>query len=177
MKIYVKLYALAVPCWIYVLFQEKVYLKKILWFFHPTKTMATLLCYIFIVFLLLLITVMVFRWIFCHLSGVPNLWDLMPDDLTWSWSQDNRNKVNVMCLNQPEITPAPNLWKDRPAGTWFLVPKTLGTAALVPRWMPQFKTSLCSKQNRGKGRASYYHFFYRRAHASLVTPSRLVLSP
>ena len=27
-------------------------------------------------------------------AGVPNLWDLMPDDLRWSWRNNNRNKVH-----------------------------------------------------------------------------------
>ena len=27
-------------------------------------------------------------------SGVPNLWDLMPDDLKWSWCNNNRNKLH-----------------------------------------------------------------------------------
>ena len=30
-------------------------------------------------------------------SGVPNLWDLMPDDLRWSWCNSNRNKVHDKC--------------------------------------------------------------------------------
>ena len=30
-------------------------------------------------------------------SGVPNLWDLMPDDLRWSWCNINRNKVHNKC--------------------------------------------------------------------------------
>ena len=105
-------------------------LKKILWFFHTTKTMATLLCYIFILFLLLLIMVMMFRWIFCHLSGVPNLRDLMPDDLRWSWSGDNRDKVNVMCLNQPETTPC--LWSVEKLSSTKLVP---GAKKVGDRWV------------------------------------------
>ena len=28
------------------------------------------------------------------LTGVPNIWDLMPDDLRWSWCNKNRNKVH-----------------------------------------------------------------------------------
>ena len=30
-------------------------------------------------------------------SGVPNLWDLMPDDLRWSWCNNHRNKVHGKC--------------------------------------------------------------------------------
>ena len=29
--------------------------------------------------------------------GVPNLWDLMPDDLRWIWYNTNRNKVHNKC--------------------------------------------------------------------------------
>ena len=31
------------------------------------------------------------------LAGVPNLWDLMLNDLRWSWSNNNRNKVPNEC--------------------------------------------------------------------------------
>ena len=34
-------------------------------------------------------------------AGVPNLQDLMPDDLRWSWSNNIRNKVHNKC-NAPE---------------------------------------------------------------------------
>ena len=30
-------------------------------------------------------------------TGIPNLWDLMPDDLRWSWWNKNRNKVLNKC--------------------------------------------------------------------------------
>ena len=30
-------------------------------------------------------------------AGVPNVWDLMPDDLRWSWCHNNRNKVHNKC--------------------------------------------------------------------------------
>ena len=42
-------------------------------------------------------------------SGVPNLWDLMPDALRWSWCHNNRNKAHkVRCLNHPEPFPPPH---------------------------------------------------------------------
>ena len=31
------------------------------------------------------------------IAGVPNLWDLMPDDLRWSWYNNNSNKVHNEC--------------------------------------------------------------------------------
>ena len=30
-------------------------------------------------------------------GGVPNLWDLMPDDLRWSSGHNNGNKVHDKC--------------------------------------------------------------------------------
>ena len=67
------------------------------------------------------------RWVLYHLHnlacswpppkpGVPSLWDLMPNDLKWSWCDHNRNKVHNKCSelesfwNQP---PNPSLWENR----------------------------------------------------------------
>ena len=50
---------------------------------------------------------------FTFISGAPNLQDLMPDDLQWSWYNNNRNKVNNKCnviessQNHP---PTPSPW-------------------------------------------------------------------
>ena len=33
----------------------------------------------------------------CSRAGVPNLWDLMPGDLRWSFCNNNRNKVHNKC--------------------------------------------------------------------------------
>ena len=30
-------------------------------------------------------------------TGVPNIWDLMPDDLRWSWHNNNGTKVHNKC--------------------------------------------------------------------------------
>ena len=40
-------------------------------------------------------------------AGVPSLWDLMPDDLRWSWCNNNdRNKVHNKCvLESSQIHP------------------------------------------------------------------------
>ena len=65
--------------------------------------------------------------------GVPTLWDLMPDDLSWSWCNNNRNKVHNKCyvLNhlQTHPFPTPSLWKNCLPQDWSLVPKSLGTSA------------------------------------------------
>ena len=58
-------------------------------------------------------------------SGVPNLWDLMPDDLRWSWSNNNRNKVHSK-YNELALLwnhPAPVSWKNWLPNFW-LVPKS-----------------------------------------------------
>ena len=33
----------------------------------------------------------------CYKSGVSILWELMPDDLRWSWYNNNGNKVHSKC--------------------------------------------------------------------------------
>ena len=44
-------------------------------------------------------------------TGVPNPWDLMPNDLRWSWCNNNRIKctINVIHLNRPQTIPPPTL--------------------------------------------------------------------
>ena len=45
-------------------------------------------------------------------TWVPSLWDLMPDDLRWSWYNNNGNKVHNKCnaLESP--------WNHPPTGPW-----------------------------------------------------------
>ena len=64
-------------------------------------------------------------------AGVPNLQDGMPDDLRWSWCNNNRNKVHSKC-NTLESS-----WNQPPRSTeklssmkWSLVTKRLGTTIL-----------------------------------------------
>ena len=38
--------------------------------------------------------ILVDSWAISGLAVVPNLWDLMPDDLRWRWCNNNRNKVH-----------------------------------------------------------------------------------
>ena len=46
-------------------------------------------------------------------SGVPNLQDLIPDDLRWIWCNNNRNKVHntCMCLNYPQTVSLFPTWR------------------------------------------------------------------
>ena len=69
-------------------------------------------------------------------SGVPELSDLMPDDLRWSGCNNNRNKVHNKCN---ALESSPNHRHPRPPvcrkiifrENWSLVPERLGAAALV----------------------------------------------
>ena len=65
-------------------------------------------------------------------AGVPNLQNLMPGDLRWSWCNNNRNKVHnkVMCLNHPETIPLPPSSWENCLPNRSLVPKRLGTIAI-----------------------------------------------
>ena len=78
-------------------------------------------------------------------AGVPNLCDLMPDPLRWSWYNNNGNKVHNTCRslesswNHP---PTPGPWKDRLPQNRSLVPERLGTAVLIHSWIV-FTTFVC----------------------------------
>ena len=66
-------------------------------------------------------------------SGIPNLWDLMPDDLRWSWCNNKMHSKR----NAPESSPnhPPTLVRGKIVfhKVSHLVPKRLGTAALGHR--------------------------------------------
>ena len=68
-------------------------------------------------------------------TGFPNIWDLMSDNLRWSWCNNNNNKVHNEC-NAPEPFqnhPPPHPWKKCLLWNWSLVPKRLGTVAVEHR--------------------------------------------
>ena len=65
-------------------------------------------------------------------TWVPSLWDLMPDDLRWSWYNNNGNKVRNKgdaLESTPYHAPPPTgLWKNCfSTNSFSLVLKTLGT--------------------------------------------------
>ena len=66
-------------------------------------------------------------------AGVPKLWDLMPNELRWSWCNNNRNKVYNKC-NALESswnhTFPTRPWNNYLAWPQSLVPKRLGAARL-----------------------------------------------
>ena len=67
------------------------------------------------------------------ISRIPNLQAWMPDDLRWSWCNDDRKwTINVVNLNHPQTTPFP--WpveKFCLSRNRSLMPKRLGTTALL----------------------------------------------
>ena len=72
-------------------------------------------------------------------AGVPNLQDLMPDDLRWSWCNNNQNKVHNKCkaFESSHNHPASSgLWKYCLPWNCSLVPKRLGTTAHRDLWPP-----------------------------------------
>jgi len=73
-----------------------------------------------------------YYWCVC---GVPSHWDLMPDDLSCNWYNNNRNKVHSIC-NAPEsswnhLPLIPGLWTNFLPRSWSLVSKRLGTAGTI----------------------------------------------
>ena len=75
-------------------------------------------------------------------AEVPNLWDLMSDDLSRSWCNNNKNKVHNKCnvLESPwnhALLPGP--WKNCLPWNQSLVPKKLGTIGknLASLWIIQ----------------------------------------
>ena len=80
-------------------------------------------------------------------SRVHNLQNLMPDDLRWSWyNNNNRNKVHRKCDTLDSFWNIPHplsLWKNCLSWNQSLVPKTLGTAAVVhPTFFPLLSVPL-----------------------------------
>ena len=67
-------------------------------------------------------------------AGSPNLQDPMPDDLRWSWCNNNRNKVhNKSDALESSPTPTPLLpspWKSCLPQNQTLMSKSVGTGAL-----------------------------------------------
>ena len=62
-------------------------------------------------------------------AGVPNLRDLMPDELRWNWCNNNRNKVDIK-YNALESSPHSSPWKNCLLWSRFLVLKRLGATSL-----------------------------------------------
>ena len=62
------------------------------------------------------------------IAGIPNLQDLVPDDLRWN--SEIKSTVNVMCLNHPQTIAPHCLWKNCLPWNGSLVPKRLRTAGI-----------------------------------------------
>ena len=69
----------------------------------------------------------------CPRSGVPNLWDLMPEDLRWSRCNSNKahNKCKALESSRKHVSfPIPHPRKTCLPWNQSLVPKGLGAAVL-----------------------------------------------
>ena len=70
-------------------------------------------------------------------AGIPNLQDLMPDDLKWRWCNNNRDKVHSKgnlfesSWNHP---PPPDPWKNCLPWNWSLLPKRMGVTDIRQGW-------------------------------------------
>ena len=96
-------------------------------------------------------------WLF---TGVPNLWDLMPDDLRWKWCNNNTNKVHNK-YNSSESSPnCPHLQSMRKLPSMKLVPgaKQFGDLRAISvfcqYWCLVFFLSSSSDAERVKGPGS-----------------------
>ena len=89
------------------------------------------------------------NWVQSCISGVPKLWDLIPDDLSWIWSNNMRNKMHSKrnALESPRNHPLPPVEGGNClAWNQSLVPKSWGplvytiqmvsTTPTIPRLCP-----------------------------------------
>ena len=83
------------------------------------------------------------NWLTDSRAGMPNLRDLVPHDLRWSWCNNNRNKVHNEC-NAPESSP------NHPPPPWSV--EKLSSLKLIP-----------GAQNVGdhSSRASFAPWYFR----------------
>ena len=93
-----------------------------------------------------------FRAMLSSKRGVPNLRNLMPDDLRWNWCNINKmhNKHNAV-ESSPNHHHLPGQWKNCFPWNQCLVPKILGNATLGVLYVFSL-----DKLNAG----AYYQFLY-----------------
>ena len=86
-------------------------------------------------------------------AGVPNLRDLMPGDLRWSWFNNNSNKVDKCNVLESSRNHFPLLgpWKNCLPRSQSLVPKMLGTTALQ-----ELAPSFYRDENWGIGKSNVF---------------------
>ena len=129
---------------------------------HPTKSMAL---YIF--------PGTIWRNL-SNKSGVPNLWDLMPDDLRWSWGNNHRNKVHGKCnalessWNHPSL---PWFKKNLSSMKLVLVPKRLGTTAVNLSLKESFLGSLCLSPPPLSSPGSFILFYFCIVYCTVLRKS------
>ena len=84
-------------------------------------------------------------------TGAPSLWDLMLDDLRWSWCNNNRYKVHTKCNAFESSWNHLHLVHGKNCLQWngSLVPKRLGTTSLRHRCTASHSASKTSFQGEG----------------------------
>ena len=97
-------------------------------------------------------------WVFNVIkAGVPNLQNLMPNDLRWSWCNNKRNKCNTLESSQNHpFHPSP--WKNCFPRIPFLVPKSLGTDAVRIYLRPHTLSDRTRAGTQDLGSKSYILF-------------------
>ena len=103
------------------------------------------------------------------IAGVPDLHDLMPDDLRCSWCNNNRNKVhntcNVLGSAPSHPPPLPSPRQSCLPQNQSLVPKLLGAASLQYLRSPDRCTSVSSSTN-SKSKQGGTKFRIQSAHTT-----------
>ena len=79
-------------------------------------------------------------------AGVPNLWDLMPDDLRWSWCNKEHNKCNVLesSPNHPHHTHGKTVFHETGPWCWKGWGVAVQGGEIGERWTG-LKSSPCVK--------------------------------
>ena len=113
---------------------------------NPEDVYDSVLCYIHVYqvtrqFLVKYIKISISR------AGIPNHWDLMPDDLRWSWCNSNRNKVHNK-WNETILPSHPGPWKNCLPQNRSLTPKRLEADALGNGMYTSKETILSNEQRR-----------------------------
>ena len=81
-------------------------------------------------------------------TGIPNLWDLMPDDLRWSWCNNNRNKVHNKCnALESSRNHLPPPWSVEKLSSLKLIPgaKNVGDHSSRASFAPWYFSLLSTK--------------------------------
>ena len=116
-------------------------------------------------------------WFIAFKAGVPNLRGLMPDDLRWSWCNNNRNRVHSQCnvvWIALKLTSLLQSMKNCLPWNHFLVPKRLGGDCCFKASVMDTVSPLCPGQDRS---ALHTGWVLAHGHTGLqATPLQLLWS-